>query len=67
MAGMEMMSREDGLHGEDGYEIFLPWDGGPALWESLTDGGRDYGIKPCGLGARDTLRIEMGYPSTATR
>ncbi len=60
--GMEMIVARTGYTGEDGYEIFLPWDGGPALWESLTDAGHDYGIKPCGLGARDTLRIEMGYP-----
>ena len=60
--GIEMIVARTGYTGEDGYEIFLPWDGGPALWESLMKAGREYGIKPCGLGARDTLRIEMAYP-----
>ncbi|HML95254.1 MAG TPA: glycine cleavage system aminomethyltransferase GcvT [Thermodesulfobacteriota bacterium] len=60
--GAEMIVARTGYTGEDGYEIFLPWDDGPALWESLMEAGRDYGIKPCGLGARDTLRIEMAYP-----
>src|SRR3712207_7143832 len=32
------------------------------LWDALLDAGRDHGIVPCGLGARDTLRTEMGYP-----
>jgi aminomethyltransferase len=59
--GMELIIARTGYTGEDGFEIFLPWDGGPDLWMSLTESGRDCGIKPCGLGARDTLRIEMGY------
>ncbi|HVY55416.1 MAG TPA: glycine cleavage system aminomethyltransferase GcvT [Thermodesulfobacteriota bacterium] len=58
---IELIIARTGYTGEDGFEIFLPWNDGPALWESLTDSGRDLGIKPCGLGARDTLRIEMGY------
>jgi aminomethyltransferase len=59
--GMDMLVARTGYTGEDGFEIFLPWEGGPALWNGLTESGRAYGIKPCGLGARDTLRIEMGY------
>ena len=59
--GMELIIARTGYTGEDGFEIFLPWDGGPALWERLMDAGMNCGIKPCGLGARDTLRIEMGY------
>ena len=59
--GMELIVARTGYTGEDGFEIFLPWDGGPALWEGLMSAGKDFGIKPCGLGARDTLRIEMGY------
>ena len=58
---MELIIARTGYTGEDGFEIFLPWDGGPVLWEGLMDAGRNFGIKPCGLGARDTLRIEMGY------
>ncbi|MEV4314394.1 glycine cleavage system aminomethyltransferase GcvT [Actinocrispum sp. NPDC049592] len=47
-----------GYTGEHGYELIPAWDDAPALWEALTAGG----AVPCGLGARDTLRTEMGYP-----
>lgn len=50
-----------GYTGEDGYEIFLPWAKGPELWEALLEAGKPFDIKLCGLGARDTLRLEMGY------
>ena len=59
--GMEMLIARTGYTGEDGFEIFLPWEGGPLLWTGLMESGRAHGIKPCGLGARDTLRIDMGY------
>jgi len=45
-----------GYTGEDGYEIILPASDAPAFWEKLVAAG----IKPCGLGARDTLRLEAG-------
>jgi len=45
-----------GYTGEDGYEIALPNDHAVALWENLLAAG----VKPCGLGARDTLRLEAG-------
>lgn len=45
-----------GYTGEDGYEIIFPMIQVPALWESLLKAG----VKPCGLGARDTLRLEAG-------
>lgn len=47
-----------GYTGEDGVEIFCPWDDAPRIWEGLMQLGQDEGIKPCGLGARDTLRLE---------
>jgi aminomethyltransferase len=47
-----------GYTGEDGFELFVPVAHGIALWESLLAAG----VKPCGLGSRDTLRLEMGYP-----
>jgi aminomethyltransferase len=47
-----------GYTGEDGFELFVPVGAGIALWESLLAAG----VKPCGLGSRDTLRLEMGYP-----
>ncbi|WP_285680626.1 glycine cleavage system aminomethyltransferase GcvT [Actinoplanes sp. NBRC 103695] len=47
-----------GYTGEQGYELVVPWaDAGP-LWDRLVEAG----VRPCGLGARDTLRTEMGYP-----
>jgi len=52
-----------GYTGEDGFEVFL-LDAAHAehLFEALLDAGRDVGLKPCGLGARDTLRMEAGLP-----
>ena len=47
-----------GYTGEDGFEIFLSHHDGLELWRKLVAEG----AKPCGLGARDTLRLEMGYP-----
>jgi aminomethyltransferase len=47
-----------GYTGEDGFELFVPVAKGEALWTALLASG----VKPCGLGCRDTLRLEMGYP-----
>jgi aminomethyltransferase len=47
-----------GYTGEDGVEIFCPWNEAPRIWEGLLALGKDEGIKPCGLAARDTLRLE---------
>jgi aminomethyltransferase len=47
-----------GYTGEDGVEIFCAWKDAPALWRSLLEAGKPLGIKPAGLGARDTLRLE---------
>jgi aminomethyltransferase len=51
-----------GYTGEDGFEILGPEAAAPAIWDRLLSVGAAAGIKPCGLGARDTLRTEMGYP-----
>lgn len=51
-----------GYTGEDGLEIYLPNAGVNALFEAIVEKGRDFGIIPAGLGARDTLRLEMKYP-----
>ncbi|MGB8168979.1 MAG: glycine cleavage T C-terminal barrel domain-containing protein, partial [Chthoniobacteraceae bacterium] len=48
--------------GEDGFEIIGPDSTIQHLWDKLLAAGALFGIKPCGLGARDTLRTEMGYP-----
>lgn len=47
-----------GYTGEDGVEIFCAWDDAPALWNQLLALGAPLGLKPAGLGARDTLRLE---------
>lgn len=49
-----------GYTGEDGFELYLKAEDVPALWKALLDNGQVYGIQPCGLGARDTLRLEAG-------
>jgi aminomethyltransferase len=50
-----------GYTGEDGFEIYVPWSAGPAVWRALLAAGASLGVKACGLGARDTLRLEMKY------
>jgi aminomethyltransferase len=47
-----------GYTGEDGYEIYVAPAEGPRLWHEILDAGKEFGIKPCGLGARNTLRLE---------
>jgi aminomethyltransferase len=51
-----------GYTGEDGIEVFFPANDAVTFWNALLDRGKILGIKPCGLGARDTLRLEMCYP-----
>lgn len=50
-----------GYTGAGGCEIYVKNEDGPALWEAVFRAGGEYGIRPAGLGARDTLRLEMGY------
>ena len=51
-----------GYTGEHGYELLVAADRAEELWDVLVETGRDEGLRLCGLGARDTLRTEMGYP-----
>ncbi|MGO4258924.1 glycine cleavage system aminomethyltransferase GcvT [Marmoricola sp. RAF53] len=51
-----------GYTGERGYELIAPREVAPALWDALLEAGAAYDVQACGLGARDTLRTEMGYP-----
>jgi aminomethyltransferase len=51
-----------GYTGERGFEIFVLGAVAGQLWRDLLERGRPLGLEPCGLGARDTLRLEMGYP-----
>jgi aminomethyltransferase len=61
-SGVEIVLARTGYTGERGYELFAPGAVAEELWEALVEEGRDAGIEPCGLGARDILRLEMGYP-----
>jgi aminomethyltransferase len=51
-----------GYTGEHGYELLVAADRAGELWDVLVETGQDEGLRLCGLGARDTLRTEMGYP-----
>jgi aminomethyltransferase len=51
-----------GYTGERGYELVAPNAAAGPLWDAILAAGEPHGILPCGLGARDTLRTEMGYP-----
>ena len=58
VAGHPASVSRTGYTGEDGFEIMLPPDRADPLWRALLDAGRDAGLQPVGLGARDTLRLE---------
>jgi len=49
-----------GYTGEDGFELYVPAASAPQLWRRLLEVGKDDGLLPCGLGSRDSLRLEMG-------
>ncbi|MBI3327961.1 MAG: glycine cleavage system aminomethyltransferase GcvT [Nitrospinae bacterium] len=59
--GVEALISRTGYTGEDGFEMYCPASQGPELWAAMLEAGERYGIKPIGLGARDTLRLEMAY------
>ena len=59
---VESLISRTGYTGEDGFELYLSPEKVSEVFRSLMEQGRLYGIQPIGLGARDTLRIEMGYP-----
>jgi aminomethyltransferase len=50
-----------GYTGAGGFEIYMANEDGPAIWKAVMEAGADVGIKPIGLAARDTLRLEMGF------
>jgi aminomethyltransferase len=61
-AGVEVIVCRTGYTGERGYEIVAPNAVAGELWDALLAAGMPHGVLACGLGARDTLRTEMGYP-----
>ena len=58
VAGQRAIVSRTGYTGEDGFEIFVPPASAEKLWNALLEAGQDHGLKPAGLGARDTLRLE---------
>jgi len=62
IGNIELAISRTGYTGELGYELYTTRHYGPILWEQLMEKGQKWGILPAGLGARDTLRLEMGYP-----
>ena len=62
VAGVESILSRTGYTGEDGIEIMVAWDATPQVWQALLDAGAPLGLKPAGLGARDTLRLEAAMP-----
>lgn len=62
VCGVECIISRTGYTGSWGYELYCAADQGPILWKGLLEAGKDYGLIPCGLGARDTLRLEAAMP-----
>lgn len=62
VSGIDALVSRTGYTGEDGFEILVAAADTPALWEILMAAGTDYGLRPAGLGARDTLRLEAAMP-----
>ena len=62
VAGICCLVSRTGYTGEDGFELYCPSEDAPALWDALLSAGAAQGLLPCGLGARDTLRLEASMP-----
>lgn len=62
IAGIDCLAARTGYTGEDGWEFYCPIDRVGDLWDAILEAGQDQGIKPIGLGARDTLRLEARMP-----
>lgn len=63
LAGEQMIISRTGYTGEAGFELYFSSNAKAAkkVWESIFDAGKEFGVMPVGLGARDTLRLEMGF------
>ncbi|MFC5337858.1 glycine cleavage system aminomethyltransferase GcvT [Leucobacter denitrificans] len=62
IGGVDIMLARTGYTGEDGFELFLPNERAAKIWQLLLDAGSSHGLIPCGLAARDSLRLEAGMP-----
>ena len=61
VARVSTLVSRTGYTGEDGFELYAPWDETERLWSALIEAGTKVDVAPIGLGARDTLRLEMRY------
>ncbi len=62
IAGMNCLISYTGYTGEAGYEIYTANENAEKLWNTILEAGEEFGLIPCGLGARDTLRLEASMP-----
>ena len=62
VARVECLVARTGYTGEDGFELFCDARRARTVWEAVAEAGQPHGLRPCGLGARDTLRLEAGMP-----
>ncbi|MCT4618117.1 MAG: glycine cleavage system aminomethyltransferase GcvT [Marinisporobacter sp.] len=62
VAGVSSLVSRTGYTGEDGFEIYLSHENAKKVWDALMEAGKEEGLKPAGLGARDTLRFEAALP-----
>ena len=62
VAGRRAVVSRTGYTGEDGFELYVAAEDAVAVWRALLEAGAPRGLQPAGLGARDTLRLEAGYP-----
>jgi aminomethyltransferase len=60
VAGVHCIVARTGYTGEDGFELYFSPEHSELLWNALLEAGRPHGVLPCGLGARNTLRLEAG-------
>lgn len=63
LAGVDMIISGTGYTGEKGFELYFETEDVDVekVWDAIFEAGEEFGIEPCGLGARDTLRLEMGF------
>lgn len=62
VSGVKCLVSRTGYTGEDGFEIYADYREVASVWQAILEAGEEFGLKPCGLGARDTLRFEAGMP-----
>jgi aminomethyltransferase len=62
VAGLPVLAARTGYTGEDGFEFYVPQEQTVTLWDAIFAAGSSHGLKPIGLGARDTLRLEARMP-----